>query len=161
MSLVCQRQRLLETKTDSSNGWRYETVQMGWEAQLIITYMREAKTMKISFKELRKAPFEVKASFKNLRKTYGVQLQLAKLQDSLNGEPVESMQAILKSFDDTVEYISDMLHLKGKELDALEELEQEEVTAIAQRISMRVMGMSEDEIKEALEPSDDDEEGLE
>ena len=71
------------------------------------------------------------------------------------------MQAILKSFDDTVEYISDMLHLKGKELDALEELEQEEVTAIAQRISMRVMGMSEDEIKEALEPSDDDEEGLE
>ena len=117
--------------------------------------------MKISFKELRKAPFEVKASFKNLRKTYGVQLELAKLQDSLNGEPVESMQAILKSFDDTVEYISDMLHLKGKELDALEELEQEEVTAIAQRISMRVMGMSEDEIKEALEPSDDDEEGLE
>ncbi|MCT0024322.1 phage tail assembly chaperone [Weissella confusa] len=118
--------------------------------------------MKISFKELRKAPFEVKASVKNLKKTYAVQLKLATLEDSTqNDTPVESLQAVLAALDSVTEYVVDMLKLKPAEIDALEELSQEDVMTIAQRLNMRLMGMSEAEIEKALTESEDDDEGLE
>ncbi|MBF7056262.1 hypothetical protein HXX27_06110 [Weissella confusa] len=117
--------------------------------------------MKISFKELRKAPFEVKASVKNLKKTYAVQLKLATLEDSTqNDTPVESLQAVLAALDSVTEYIVDMLKLKPAEIEALEELSQEDVMTIAQRLNMRLMGMSESEIEKALTETDEDE-GLE
>lgn len=118
--------------------------------------------MKISFKELRKAPFEVKASVKNLKKTYAVQLKLATLEDSTqNDTPVESLQAVLAALDSVTEYIVDMLKLKPAEIEALEELSQEDVMTIAQRLNMRLMGMSEAEIEKALTESEDDDGGLE
>ena len=117
--------------------------------------------MKISFTELRKAPFEVKASVKNLKKTYAVQLKLATLEDSMQEDaPVESLQAVLGALDNVTEYVVDMLKLKSAEVEALEDLGQDEVMAIAQRLNMRLMGMSEAEIEKALTETDDDE-GLE
>lgn len=114
--------------------------------------------MKISFKELRKAPFEVKASVKNLKKTYAVQLKLATLEDSMQEDaPVESLQAVLGALENVTEYVVDMLKLKPAEIDTLEELSQEDVMAIAQRLNMRLMGMTEAEIEKALAESDDDE----
>ena len=117
--------------------------------------------MKISFKELRKAPFEVKASVKNLKKTYAIQLKMATLEDSMQEDAgVESLQAVLGALDNLTEYVVDMLKLKPAEIEALEDLSQEDVMAIAQRLNMRLMGMSEAEIKKALTETDDDE-GLE
>ncbi|WP_195556274.1 phage tail tube assembly chaperone [Weissella cibaria] len=117
--------------------------------------------MKIVFKELRKTPFEVKASIKNLKKTYAIQLKLATLEDAMSAEaPVESLQAVLGALDNVTEYVVNMLKLKESEADALEELSQEDVMAIAQRLNMRLMGMSEAEIEQALN-SDDEDEGLE
>lgn len=142
--------------------------------------------MKIAFKELRKAPFEVKASVKNLKKTYKIQLKLAKLQEMFSEdvsdkvdqevekteeeqrkeEIAESQRNITKTekamegLDLVTEYVVDMLKLKESEADKLEELSQEEVMAIAQRLNMRLMGMTEAEIEETLAESDDDE-GLE
>lgn len=117
--------------------------------------------MKISFKEIRKAPFEVKASVKNLKKTYAIQLKLATLEDSMQeNAPVESLQAVLGALENVTEYVIDMLQLKESEIEALEELSQEDVMAIAQRLNMRLMGMTEAEIEEALKPADEDE-GLE
>lgn len=114
--------------------------------------------MKISFKELRKTPFEVKASVKNLKKTYAVQLKLATLEDSMQEDaPVESLQAVLGALENVTEYVVDMLKLKPAEIDTLEELSQEDVMAIAQRLNMRLMGMTEAEIEKALAESDDDE----
>lgn len=127
----------------------------------LFLYLRKEYTMKISFKELRKAPFEVKASVKNLKKTYAIQLKLAKLEDSMQEDaPVESMQAVLGALDNVTEYVVDMLKLKPAEIEALEDLSQEDVMAIAQRLNMRLMGMSEAEIEKALTETDDDE-GLE
>lgn len=118
--------------------------------------------MKISYKELRKAPFEVKASLKNLKNTYAIQLKLAKLEDSMREDaPIESMEAVLGALDNVTEYVVDMLKLKADEVERLEELSQDEVMAIAQRLNMRLMGMSDAEIEEALKPAEDDEEGLE
>ena len=118
--------------------------------------------MKISFKELRKAPFEVKASVKNLKKTYAIQLKMATLEDSMQEDAqVESLQAVLGALDNLTEYVVDMLKLKPAEIEALEDLSQEDVMAIAQRLNMRLMGMSESEIKKVLTESEDDDEGLE
>ncbi|MCT0949199.1 hypothetical protein EFL45_07215 [Weissella confusa] len=118
--------------------------------------------MKISFKELRKAPFEVKASVKNLKKTYAIQLKMATLEDSTqNDTPVESLQAVLAALDSVTGYIVDMLKLKPTEVEALEELSQEDVMTISRRLNMRLMGMSESEIEKALTESEDDDEGLE
>ena len=127
----------------------------------LFLYLRKEYTMKISFKELRKAPFEVKASVKNLKKTYAIQLKLATLEDSMQEDaPVESLQAVLGALDNVTEYVVDMLKLKPAEIEALEDLSQEDVMAIAQRLNMRLMGMSEAEIEKALTETDDDE-GLE
>ena len=116
--------------------------------------------MKISFKELRKAPFEVKASVKNLKKTYAIQLKMATLEDSMQEDAgVESLQAVLGALDNLTEYVVDMLKLKPAEIEALEDLSQEDVMAIAQRLNMRLMGFSEAEIEKALTETDD--EGLE
>lgn len=124
-------------------------------------YPRKEYMMKISFKELRKAPFEVKASVKNLKKTYAVQLKLATLEDSMQEDaPVESLQAVLGALENVTEYVVDILKLKPAEVEALEDLSQEDVMAIAQRLNMRLMGMSEAEIEKALAETDDDE-GLE
>lgn len=114
--------------------------------------------MKISFKELRKTPFEVKASVKNLKKTYAIQLKLATLEDAMSADkPVESLQAVYGALENVTEYVVDMLKLKESEIEALEELSQEDVMAIAQRLNMRLMGMTEAEIEKALSESDDDE----
>ena len=114
--------------------------------------------MKISFKELRKTPFEVKASLKNLKRTYAIQLKLATLEDAMSAnKPVESLQAVYGALENVTEYIVDMLKLKESEADVLEDLSQEEVMAIAQRLNMRLMGMTEAEIEKALAESDDDE----
>lgn len=114
--------------------------------------------MKISFKELRKIPFEVKASVKNLKKTYAIQLKLATLEDSMQEDaPVESLQAVLGALESVTEYIIDMLKLKPAEIEALEDLSQEDVMAVAQRLNMRLMGMTEAEIEKALAESNDDE----
>ena len=114
--------------------------------------------MKISFKELRKAPFEVKASVKNLKKTYAIQLKLASLQDSVQEDaPVESLKVVLGALDNVTEYVVDMLNLKPAEVEALEDLSQEDVMAIAQRLNMRLMGMSEADIEKALTETDEDE----
>lgn len=119
--------------------------------------------MKIAFKELRKTPFEVKASVKNLKKTYAIQLKLATLEDAVSEDTrVESLQAVLGALENITEYVVDMLNLKESEADKLEELSQEDVIAIAQRLNMRLMGMTEAEIEKALTESEDaDDEGLE
>ena len=97
--------------------------------------------MKIAFKELRKTPFEVKASVKNLKKTYKIQLKLAKLQEMFSEdvsdkvdqevekteeeqrkeEIAESQRNITKTekamegLDLVTEYVVDMLKLKESE----------------------------------------------
>lgn len=116
--------------------------------------------MNLSFQEIRKAPFSVKASIKNLKKTYVMQLHMAKLQDSLKeDELVENVQAISDSLQETVDYVVDVLKLKSNEVEKLEELDQEELMSLAQRLNLRIMGMSEQEIEDIQNESD--EEGLE
>ena len=112
--------------------------------------------MKISFKELRKTPFEVKATVKNLKKTYKVQLKLATLEDAMDEDtPVESLQSVLDALENVTDYVVDMLKLKDTEIEKLEEVDQEELMTLAQRLYMRIMGMSEQEIEDIQNEPDD------
>ena len=112
--------------------------------------------MKISIKELRKTPIEVKATVKNLKKTYKVQLKLATLEDAMDEDtPVESLQSVLDALENVTDYVVDMLKLKDTEIEKLEELDQEELMTLAQRLYMRIMGMSEQEIEDIQNEPDD------
>ena len=73
---------------------------------------------------------------------------------------ITKTEKAMEGLDLVTEYVVDMLKLKESEADKLEELSQEDVMAIAQRLNMRLMGMTEAEIEEALAEYDDDE-GLE
>lgn len=143
--------------------------------------------MKIAFKELRKTPFEVKASIKNLKKTYKIQLKLAKLREVFNEESLDTVddggekteeellkeeiaenernlikaQTAMDGLNSIIEYVVDMLKLDESEADALEELSQDDVMIIAQRLNMRLMGNTEEEVEKALNSDDaNEDEGL-
>lgn len=102
-------------------------------------------------------PTFVKTSNKNMRKTLQYQLDQAKAQDIGNKEPDEQIELSLKLIDDTEDYIVDMLGLDEKGKDKLENLELEQSTEIATRISLRLNGLSDQEIDKIFADDGEDE----
>lgn len=102
-------------------------------------------------------PTFVKTSNKNMRKTLQYQLDQAKAQDIGDKEPDEQIQLSLKLIDDTEDYIVDMLGLDDKGKDKLENLELEQSTEIATRISLRLNGLSDQEIDKIFADDGEDE----
>lgn len=104
-------------------------------------------------------PTFVKTSNKNMRKTLQYQLDQAKAQDIADKEPDEQIELSLKLIDDTEDYIVDMLGLDDKGKDKLENLELEQSTEIATRISLRLNGLTDQEIDKIFaDDGEDDEE---
>ena len=104
--------------------------------------------LEIYIKELNKR-FQVKASNKNIRKTYELQLMLAQSEDIADDEPVESIKATLKLTNDVFAYVVDILKLTDKQAEKLDDLESTQVIEISNHIAMRLMGLSEEDIKKA------------
>lgn len=114
--------------------------------------------VQLRFKELgMNKPTFVKTSNKNMRKTLQYQLDQAKAQDIADKEPDEQIQLSLKLIDDTEDYIADMLGLDEKGKNRLENLELEQSTEIATRISLRLNGLSEQEIDKIFADDGEDE----
>lgn len=113
--------------------------------------------MEIYIKELNKR-FQVKASNKNIRKTYELQLMLAQSEDIADDEPVESIKATLKLTNDVFAYVVDILKLTDKQAEKLDDLENTQVIEISNHIAMRLMGLSEEDIKKANEDEAQEEE---
>lgn len=113
--------------------------------------------MNIKIAQLQAKPFSVKGSLKNLKKTYTVLLDMAKLEeDSEQQLGVEELEAILKFENKLTEYLTDILKLSVKQQDSIEELEQNEVVEIVQYVAMRLMGMSDENITESITNSVED-----
>lgn len=111
--------------------------------------------MEIYIKAFKKR-FNVKASNKNMRKVYEQQLKMAKI-DAANDtdadtDITETFKNNLAVIDSTEDFITTTLKLTAKQRDALEDLDQAETVDMANHISMRLLGMSEKDIKEANEP---------
>ncbi len=113
--------------------------------------------LEIYIQELNKR-FQVKASNKNIRKTYELQLMLAQSEDIADDEPVESIKATLKLTNDVFAYVVDILKLTDKQAEKLDELESTQVIEISNHIAMRLMGLSEEDIKKANEDEAQEEE---
>ena len=115
--------------------------------------------MQIKVEQLAKKPFEVKGSVKNLKKTYKFQKDMAQMEDiTETAEGTEMFDAMDNMLDELIDYLSTILHLTAKQVESLEELEQPELIFMAQRVAMRLMGASEEDIASINE---DAEEGLE
>ena len=115
--------------------------------------------MQIKVEQLAKKPFEVKGSVKNLKKTYKFQKDMAQMEDiTETAEGTEMFGAMDSMLDELIDYLSTILHLTAKQVELLEELEQPELIFMAQRVAMRLMGASEEDIASINE---DAEEGLE
>ncbi|MFL2019660.1 phage tail tube assembly chaperone [Weissella hellenica] len=113
--------------------------------------------MNIKISQLQAKPFSVKGSLKNLKKTYTVLLDMAKLEaDSEQQLGVEGLEAILKFENKLTEYLTDILKLSVKQQDSIEELEQNEVVEIVQYVAMRLMGMSDENITDSITNSVED-----
>jgi hypothetical protein len=113
--------------------------------------------MNIKIAQLQAKPFTVKGSLKNLKKTYTVLLDMAKLEEASEQQSgVEGLEAILKFENKLTEYLTDILKLSVKQQNSIEELEQNEVVEVVQYVAMRLMGMSDEDITESITNSADD-----
>lgn len=113
--------------------------------------------MNIKITQLQAKPFSVKGSLKNLKKTYTVLLDMAKLEEASEQQSgVEGLEAILKFENKLTEYLTDILKLSAKQQSAIEELEQNEVVEVVQYVAMRLMGMSDEDITESITNSVED-----
>ena len=140
--------------------------------------------MNIKIAQLAKKPFDVKKSGKNLKKTYQFQLDMAKLQDKINQgstdevtkrnelsdeekaafdkkeqeQAIVSFQAMIDIQDNAESYLTDILKLNEKQIDDLEDLEQDDIFEICQYVAMRMTGMTDAEIEKTK--VEDNDEGL-
>lgn len=113
--------------------------------------------MNIKIAQLQAKPFTVKGSLKNLKKTYTVLLDMAKLEEASEQQSgVEGLEAILKFENKLTEYLTDILKLSVKQQNSIEELEQNEVVEVVQYVAMRLMGMSDENITESITNSVED-----
>lgn len=113
--------------------------------------------MNIKVAQLQAKPFSVKGSVKNLKKTFQFQLDMAESEEKMESlEGVESLKAILDLQELVENYLTATLHLSAKQVETLEDLEQQELMEVAQYVAMRVMGMSDEDIKATMVESDDE-----
>ena len=101
--------------------------------------------MKITIKELKKT-FEVKASIKNLKKSYQFGKKFAELEEK---SEEFSEDYALEYLDSIINFVSDILKLNKKDTDNLEELEMEELMNVVSYIIAKLQGASDASIEKA------------
>lgn len=101
---------------------------------------------------------EVKSSQKNMRLTYKFQLLMAKAQTFKDMDLEDSIKASLDMLDQVNDYLITVLKLNDKQVELLDDLTVEETTQIANKVALRMMGLSEEEVEDALAPKEDEEE---
>ena len=122
-------------------------------------------SIKIKINELNKdKPFFVKTTNTNMRLVLNFQLLLANSDDlseqakedadSVNSSDVFKNQ--LEIIDSTTELIKIILHLSEKQTKRLDDMETEDTIMLANRITMRMNGLSEKEIQKMYEEDGED-----
>lgn len=95
-----------------------------------------------------------------MRKVYQLQLDMNKVATLENtDDPMELIQAQLDTINKVEGFLIDVLKLDEKQQAKLDEMEQEETIELSQRVSMKILGMTDKEIDEALFEDDTDAEG--
>lgn len=104
--------------------------------------------MEIYLKEFGKK-FAVKQSNKNMKLTYKLQLKMAQTDDVEDKKPIEQIRLMLELTDAMVDYATSLLKLNAKQQEVLDDLENDATFGLIDHITQRMLGISEQEIKDA------------
>lgn len=115
-------------------------------------------SIKLLIPELQKKAFFLETSNGNMRKTLQYQLDQAKAQDLENKTMEEQLEQSLGLLDATNSYIVSILKLTEAQKTKLDDLSVEDTSMLATRITLRLQGLTEKEVKDALSPDDDESE---
>lgn len=115
-----------------------------------VIHINEVIIMEIYIKEFNKR-FEVKSSNKNVKATYTLQLKMAQAEDAEDKPAVEQIKLTLQLTDDTENYVADILRLNKQQKEKLDDMDNDVTIGMANHIAMRLMGMTEEDIKKANE----------
>lgn len=125
--------------------------------------------MKITLESLplKKKNYEVKQTVKNMRLTQKLQKDFAETNEKINNLKkeidntendsdkmselgMEMLSVPMESTEKAVKYIADVLKLTNKEVEKIEDaLEQDEVIKIANKISMKLLGVNPADLEES------------
>ncbi|MEY4664277.1 phage tail tube assembly chaperone [Weissella cibaria] len=113
-------------------------------------------TMKLFIKELKRKPFEVKASTRLMMAATKMQLDQANFEKKIHEETKElpdaeagavTMRGMLNTMQSQIDFVTDTLKLDDNLQDKLVDLEPAQVSEIAVYITQRLMGMSDEDIR--------------
>ena len=113
-------------------------------------------TMKLFIKELKRKPFEIKASTRLMMEATKMQLDQAdfekKIQEETKGLPdaeagAVTMRGMLNTMQSQIDFVTDTLKLDDNLQYKLVDLEPAQVSEIAVYITQRLMGMSDEDIR--------------
>ena len=113
-------------------------------------------TMKLFIKELKRKPFEVKASTRLMMAATNMQLDQANFEKKIQEETKDlpdaeagavTMRGMLNTMQSQIDFVTDTLKLDENLQDKLVDLEPAQVSEIAVYITQRLMGMSDEDIR--------------
>lgn len=107
--------------------------------------MAEIKTLTIP--ELAKKPFVIATTNRNMRRMQQYQLKIAKLSATPDDDLTAQIAAGIDIIDETLKFMRAILDLDDAQMEVLENMDYEETQKIAQRITGRMMGLSDEEIE--------------
>ena len=113
-------------------------------------------TMKLFIKELKRKPFEIKASTRLMMAATKMQLDQADFEKKIQEETKDlpdaeagavTMRGMLNTMQSQIDFVTDTLKLDDNLQDKLVDLEPAQVSEIAVYITQRLMGMSDEDIR--------------
>ncbi len=113
-------------------------------------------TMKLFIKELKRKPFEIKASTRLMMEATKMQLDQADFEKKIQEETKDlpdaeagavTMRGMLNTMQSQIDFVTDTLKLDDNLQDKLVDLEPAQVSEIAVYITQRLMGMSDEDIR--------------
>lgn len=107
--------------------------------------MAEIKTLTIP--ELAEKPFVIATTNRNMRRMQQYQLKIAKLSATPDDDLTAQIAAGIDIIDETLKFMRAILDLDDAQMEVLENMDYEETQKIAQRITGRMMGLSDEEIE--------------
>ncbi len=95
--------------------------------------------------------FDVKSSNKAVRNALKMQYEFAKMNNTADKDATEVFAAQIEVIDEAESFMKDVLKLTKKQAEALDEMDFQETMSAVGYICNRMMGMSDEQIKEDTE----------
>lgn len=95
--------------------------------------------------------FSVKASNRNLLKSYEMELFLAKTADTNGKTYVETVRDNIELIKNSSEFLKDTLKLNNKQVELVKDMDRDLTVSIVNRIILRLKGLSDEDVTKIQE----------